>query len=164
LQRHAYQTDPLGRKTVYTWCNCGSLAALTDPAGHVTKWHHDLEGRPVTKTYADGTVVNYDYYQYASRLRTKTDALAQKSFYMFNQDDTQEVAGYFNAVNATAPVLCAWDANYKRLASVKKPDWSAKRLQVRPDGCFQTSTRFYDGQSPNIVAVKALSFTCLSMT
>ncbi|RTL42340.1 MAG: LysM peptidoglycan-binding domain-containing protein [Candidatus Melainabacteria bacterium] len=123
MQRHAYQIDPLGRKTVYTWCNCGSLAALTDPAGHQTQWHHDLEGHPITKTYADGTVVNYNYDQYAARLRTKTDALNQKTVYMFNQDDTQNVVGYRNAVNATAPVLYTWDTNYKRLSSVKKPDW-----------------------------------------
>lgn len=123
MQRHAYQIDPLGRKTVYTWCNCGSLSALTDPAGHKTAWHHDIEGRPLTKTYADGTVVNYDYDQYAGRLRTRTDALAQKTYYYFNPDQTQEVVGYVNAVNTTAPVLYTWDANYKRLSSVKKPDW-----------------------------------------
>ena len=40
----SFEVDPLGRKTKYTWCLCGSLAALTDPAGNTTTWSHDLEG------------------------------------------------------------------------------------------------------------------------
>ncbi|MBS1955293.1 MAG: LysM peptidoglycan-binding domain-containing protein [Cyanobacteria bacterium SZAS-4] len=123
MQRHAYQIDPLGRKTTYTWCDCGSLGALTDPMGRVTTWQHDLQGRPILKTYADGTAVKYEYEGFASRLKFKTDALSQKTVYMFNSDDTQNVVGYLNAVNPTSSVVYAWDANYKRLASVAKPDW-----------------------------------------
>ncbi len=46
IRQLSFEIDPLGRKTQYTWCVCGSLAALTDPAGHITAWQHDLEGRP----------------------------------------------------------------------------------------------------------------------
>ena len=47
------EIDPLGRKTSYCWCTCGSLAALTDPANNTTIWQHDLEGRIVAQVYPD---------------------------------------------------------------------------------------------------------------
>jgi YD repeat-containing protein len=35
--------------------------SLTDPAGHTTMMHHDLEGRLSSKVYADGTEYSYTY-------------------------------------------------------------------------------------------------------
>ena len=119
----AFEIDPLGRKTQYSWCLCGSLAALTDPAGNITKWNHDLEGRPIQKTYADGTSVSYLYDAFCSRLRSRTDALGQTTLYTLNPDFTPIQVAYFNAVNATAPVTYAWDPDFKRLSSVRKGDW-----------------------------------------
>jgi hypothetical protein len=43
LDQLVFELDPLGRKTQYDWCHCGSLSKLTDPAGNVTAWHHDLQ-------------------------------------------------------------------------------------------------------------------------
>jgi YD repeat-containing protein len=45
IRQLAYEIDPLGRKTQYVWCTCGSLTSLTDPNGHITTWQHDLQGR-----------------------------------------------------------------------------------------------------------------------
>ena len=38
LDQISFEIDSLGRKTQYTWCACGSLASLTDPAGNTTTW------------------------------------------------------------------------------------------------------------------------------
>ena len=55
------EIDPLNRQTLYSWCTCGSLATLTDPAGNVTTWQHDLEGRVTNKVYADTSQYQYGY-------------------------------------------------------------------------------------------------------
>ncbi|MFX5858502.1 hypothetical protein ABTE63_19310, partial [Acinetobacter baumannii] len=52
LDQMAYEVDPLGRKTSYTYCPCGSLMSLTDPNGNTTTWQHDLQGRVTKKTFA----------------------------------------------------------------------------------------------------------------
>ncbi|HEY9773365.1 MAG TPA: cysteine peptidase family C39 domain-containing protein, partial [Planktothrix sp.] len=123
LDQLAYETDPLGRKTQYTWCVCGSLGSLTDPNGHQTTWQHDLLGRVVGKTYADGTSVAYEYEADTSRLHEKTDALNQSTFYSYSPDNTPLQVSYRNAVNSTGFVTYAWDQYYRRLSSVAKSDW-----------------------------------------
>ena len=123
LDQLAYETDPLGRKTQYTWCVCGSLASLTDPNGNETTWQHDLEGRVVSKTYADTSTCNYVYEIDTSRLHSKTDALNQSTFYSYNPDNTPLQVSYRNAVNPTGFDTYAWDPNYRRLSSVQKSDW-----------------------------------------
>ncbi|MEY5026505.1 MAG: hypothetical protein RLZZ244_2033, partial [Verrucomicrobiota bacterium] len=40
---------PDGKSTGYAWCSCGSLSKLTDPAGRVTEWKRDIEGRVTEK-------------------------------------------------------------------------------------------------------------------
>jgi RHS repeat-associated protein len=132
LDRLIYQIDPLGRKTVYGWCNCGSLASLTDPNGNTTSWQHDLEARVVTKTYADGTSVNYSYYPCNSRVRTRTDALNQVTTYIYNNDDTLAAAGYTATVNATAPTSYTYDQYYSRIATAQKNDWGSYSYTYNP--------------------------------
>ena len=43
MDQLSFEVDPLGRKTQYLWCDCGSLASLTDPAGHATNWQHESQ-------------------------------------------------------------------------------------------------------------------------
>ena len=117
LDQLSYETDPLGRKTKYCWCACGSLMALTDPSNHTTTWEHDLEGRVIEKIYADSTTTNYTYESSAGRLLTKTDALSQTTNYLYNLDNTVQHITYSNAVNATSPVTIAYDTVFPRTTS-----------------------------------------------
>ena len=112
------EIDPLSRRTQYAWCACGSLATLTDPAGHVTTWNHDLEGRIIEKTYADSTTVNYTY-DTVGRLQTRLDALNQTTTYSYNLDNTTYQLVYTNAVNPTSTVTYTYDPNYVRLSTVQ---------------------------------------------
>jgi YD repeat-containing protein len=59
MRQMTKQTDPLGRVTRFQWCSCGSLGSLTDPMGRTTEWHSDVQGRPVSKQYGDGSKVSY---------------------------------------------------------------------------------------------------------
>ena len=71
------EQDPLGRATQYCWCSCGSLKSITDPAGNVTSWNHDLQGRVIEKIYPDQSTVSYVYQPDLSLLQSTTDALGQ---------------------------------------------------------------------------------------
>ncbi|MBP6350409.1 MAG: LysM peptidoglycan-binding domain-containing protein [Candidatus Obscuribacter sp.] len=125
LDQLAYEVDPLGRKTQYTWCLCGSLAVLTDPLGRNTSWSHDIEGRLTTKTYPDNSTYTYLYEQKTSNVKTRTDALSQKTNYFYNPDGTLYQTSYPNPINPTAPVTNYWDYNFRRLTKTTKNDWGS---------------------------------------
>jgi RHS repeat-associated protein len=125
MDRIAYNVDPLGRKTQYSWCTCGSLAAVTDPNNNTTSWHHDIEGRLTSKVYADSSTVNYTYEPFAGWLRARTDALNQVTRYYFNPDNTSLQVGYSNAINPTGGVTYSWDLNFDRVTSINKSDWGS---------------------------------------
>lgn len=116
MDQLAYEIDPLCRKTQYAWCSCGSITCLTDPAGHATNWEHDLEGRVVGKTYADGTQYSYAYNTYGL-LQNRTDALNQTTNYLYNGDLSLSQVSYVRAVNPTSTVSLQYDPNYPRLTS-----------------------------------------------
>ena len=77
LRHVVIQQDPLGRRTVYTWCLCGSLVGLTDPAGNKTSWNRDVEGRITGKVFPDGSTQTYAYETTTSRLKSFTDLKSQ---------------------------------------------------------------------------------------
>ncbi len=111
--------DALGRKSLYTWCHCGSLRKMTDPVGHKTNWEHDLEGRIVGKTYADGTEVRYQYERGGDRIQSRTDALNQTANYTYNLDDTLAQITYKNTINPTSPLTATYDQNYLVVATLQ---------------------------------------------
>lgn len=119
MDQLAFEVDPLSRKTLYSWCNCGSLATLTDPANHATTWEHDLEGRVTRKIYADSTDIDYVYEAFTSRLQSKTDALSQTTNYTYNLDNTLSQMSYTNPVNPTSTVNFTYDQNYPRISTVQ---------------------------------------------
>ncbi|MDP3508980.1 MAG: RHS repeat-associated core domain-containing protein, partial [Candidatus Melainabacteria bacterium] len=123
LDQMSYEVDPLGRKTQYTWCSCGSVAVLTDPLGRQTSWSHDIQGRLTTKTYPDSSTYNYVYEEKTSNLKQRTDALAQKTIYLYNPDGSPFITMYPNAINATANAARYWDYNFKRQTKAAKNDW-----------------------------------------
>lgn len=116
MDQLTFELDPLGRKTQYDWCHCGALSKLTDPAGNVTKWHHDLQGRKIKKIYADQSSVSYAYEPGAGRLSSRTDALNQLTNYFLNSDGTTFATGYQNAVNPTSSVINAYDSKFSRIS------------------------------------------------
>jgi RHS repeat-associated protein len=127
-----YEIDPLGRKTQYTWCTCGSMITLTDPANNTTTWQHDLQGRITRKIYADSTAINYAYDPNSSNLRSRMDALSQKTVYSYYPDDKSFQKTYINAVNPTAAVTTIWDPYFERVISAYKPDWGTISYSYNP--------------------------------
>jgi RHS repeat-associated protein len=125
LDQMSYEVDPLGRKTQYTWCSCGSVAVLTDPLGRQTSWSHDIQGRLTTKTYPDSSTYTYVYEERTSNIKQRTDALAQKTIYLYNPDGSLFITMYPNAINATANVAKYWDYNFKRQTKAAKNDWGS---------------------------------------
>jgi len=125
LDQMSYEVDPLGRKTQYNWCSCGSLASLIDPLGRQTSWSHDLQGRLTTKTYPDSSNYSYVYEEKTSNVKQRTDALGQKTIYLYNPDKSTFLTMYFNAVIATANAAKYWDYNFKRQTKSSKNDWGS---------------------------------------
>ncbi|PZM81157.1 MAG: hypothetical protein DKT66_18200 [Candidatus Melainabacteria bacterium] len=114
-----YTVDSAGRKTKFEWCTCGAMAALIDPKGQKTTWHHDVRGRTIEKTYADGTQVKFDYDPLSGRLLSKTDALGQKTFFNYFSDDSPFQTEYIDAINPTSSVTTFYDQKFNRVSSVQ---------------------------------------------
>lgn len=108
--------DPLGRVTTYTWCECGTLDALTDGNGNTTSWvDHDV-GR-VTREVRAGmpdTVYTYDL---AGRLATITDPKGQITNLAYNIDNTLQQVSYTNTTSATGTVNWTYDPTFRRVTS-----------------------------------------------
>ena len=132
LDQLTYEIDPLGRKTQYVWCTCGSLLTLTDPAGHSTNWQHDLQGRVVAKVYQDSTTVNYVYEARTARLASRTDALNQTTNYFYQSDSNLYQKNYKNAVNTTLASSYFWDYNFNRMTGSQKNDWGGYTYSYYP--------------------------------
>lgn len=109
--------DSLGRKTHFDWCACGSLEAMTDPAGNATTWFRDVEGRVLDKVYADRTQASYAY-DAVGRLQSRTDAMGQMTAYTYNLDNSLGRVDYSNARITTPSVAYTYDSRYPRLATV----------------------------------------------
>ena len=107
--------DPQGRVTTYERCLCGALIGLVDPLGHRTKWSNDLENRPISKTFADGSAYAYTYETSTSRLKTVTDPKGQVTTYTYNDDDTPHQVAF-----ADSTVALSYDTPYPRLLGLTK--------------------------------------------
>ncbi len=118
LRRVTDVQDSLNRFTHLEWCGCGGLASLTDPAGNVTTWLRDLQGRVTAKIYPDTIQNNYAYETNTSRLRAVADAKNQTTIYDYLIDNNLKQVAYSNAVIATPSVAFAYDTNYNRLLTM----------------------------------------------
>jgi YD repeat-containing protein len=112
------QTDALGRVTRFLWCQCGSIKSLIDPMGRTTEWHSDVQGRLISKQYADGSRISYSYENTTSRLKQVVDERQQASYYQYHRDDTLSSVTYANSVIPTPGVSYAYDTNYQRVVSM----------------------------------------------
>ena len=118
LRQLTKRTDPLGRMTQYQWCSCGNSKSLTDPMGRTTTWDRDVQGRLKTKTYGDGSQVNYSYENTTSRLRQVIDEKLQITSFAYNLDNTLSSINYANATIPTPSVSYTYDPNYQRVTSM----------------------------------------------
>lgn len=119
VQQLVQVTDPLSRTVKMDWCRCGSLAALTDPMGRVTRWQRDLQGRVTAKIYADNSKVVYNYDDATGRLLRRTDEKGQHKVYDYLTDDAVRQISYPNAQIATPTVSYTYESKYPRMASMK---------------------------------------------
>jgi RHS repeat-associated protein len=111
--------DPLGRLTMLDWCTCGLLSAITDPLGRTISWTYDLQSRPVSKHYPDGSSENYVYENSISRIRMVTDPAGLQKLSEYNVDNSLKRVSYPNAPTPTPAVSFTYDPDYPRLASVQ---------------------------------------------
>lgn len=117
--RHVTDTyDSLGQHTQMSWCTCGSLESITDPAGNVTTWLRDLQNRVTAKVYPDLTQTVYNYETNSSRLHSVTDAKNQSTVYSYFIDNNLKQVTYSNAVVATPSVTFTYDTNYNRMLTM----------------------------------------------
>jgi RHS repeat-associated protein len=144
-------TDPLGHNTLYDWCSCGSLNAITDANTNVTHFNRDVQGRLYQKVFADNRTLNYLYEGQTapntdgaiSRLKSVTDSLNQATNYQYYADDRVSQINYTNAIQSTPTVNFVYDPNYPRVTSMS-------------DGLGTTSYTYYPINSPPVLGAGRL--------
>ncbi len=109
---------PGARRIQYGYYPNGKLKTLTDAAGNVTTWQRDIQGRVISKTYADGKGDTLAYEATTSRLKRITDALGQSKTFSYTMDDRVAELDYSGATNPTASVSYRYDSAYPRISSV----------------------------------------------
>lgn len=110
--------DPLGRITRFDWCKCGLLESTTDPVGRTTSQTYDLESRPVSKTYTDGSSQTYNYDSSASRLFQVVDPSGEQVLFEYNADNSIKSVSHPNATNPTPTVTFTYDPDYSRIVTM----------------------------------------------
>ncbi|HEY4166238.1 MAG TPA: cysteine peptidase family C39 domain-containing protein, partial [Reyranella sp.] len=111
-------TDPLGQTTAFGYHENGALRSVTDAKGNVSSWDIDVQGRPVAKHHADGSVESYGYEAMSGRLKSVTDAQGQTRALSYAVDDRPASIAYLDAHRSTTGVSYAYDKDYPRLAAV----------------------------------------------
>ncbi|HEY9755253.1 MAG TPA: LysM peptidoglycan-binding domain-containing protein [Oculatellaceae cyanobacterium] len=163
MDQLSFDIDPLGRKRSYTWCSCGSLGSITDPNGRTTSFQHNIRGQVTTKTYPDGTALNYGYDNFLGRLTSRTDALGQITSYSYNLDNTLSSIVYSYTVNPTSSVNFTWDPNYNRLANIAN-GWGTYTYTYNPFitdpfGTPTTGGGMLSGVSNNVIPNSGISYS-----
>ena len=95
------------------------MAGFIDPAGNVTTWEHDLQGRLITKVLADGATTRYVYAPGSGRLQKMIDPKGQSTTYTYTIDDNIRRIVFKNADVDTAPITFTYDPDYDRLVRVQ---------------------------------------------
>jgi RHS repeat-associated protein len=118
LRQLILEKDPENRVTQFTWCLCGAFKGYYDPLGHSTVISHDIEGRPIKKTYDDGSFYSYRYESDSGRLRSATDPKGQIKLLTYNLDGSIASIYYGHAAVATPSVEFAYDPYVMRVTSM----------------------------------------------
>lgn len=117
-RRRAKTVDPLGNQTLFGYDGLDQLTSLTDPKTNVTHWFYDVQGRLVSKQYADTSTVTYTYENTTSRLKSVLDALGQTRQFTYANDNRLTAINYLNVVHTTPNVSFTYDAFFPRIASM----------------------------------------------
>jgi RHS repeat-associated protein len=76
------ETLPDGAENNFAYHPSGAQSAYTDPASEATSTATDLLGRPLTRTYADGTTERIEWE--GARIKSVTDRQNRKQAYVYN--------------------------------------------------------------------------------
>ncbi len=134
------------RTTSYSYYENGALKDQTDANGNVTHYAIDIQGRPVSKTYAYGTAnaktETTAYETTTSRIKATTDALAQVKTITYGVDDLPTAIAYTNAVNPTPNVSVAWDYYFRRPTSMTDGTGTTSFTYIAPgtNGALRLAT------------------------
>lgn len=110
--------DPAERVLQFEYCSCGSMETLVDGNGNRTTWDFDVQGRQISKRYADGKGDDFSYEPVSGRLSTITDAKGQIKKFTYNLDGTLRKLDYQNEQVATPDVNYTYDPSFNRLATM----------------------------------------------
>jgi RHS repeat-associated protein len=110
--------DPAQRVLQMEYCSCGSMETLIDGNGNRTSWDFDVQGRQVSKRYADGKGDDFAYEPLSGRLSSITDAKGQIKNFTYNLDGTLRRLDYQNEQITTPDVTYTYDPNFNRISTV----------------------------------------------
>jgi RHS repeat-associated protein len=82
--RVAKVDDPLGRDTLFSYCNCGSLTQVTDPAGQSYRFQYDSAGNLIRATDPLGHTVSFGYGGPFNGLTSSTDQNGNTTLYGYD--------------------------------------------------------------------------------
>lgn len=137
---------PTTRTTSYSYYENGALKDQTDANGNVTHYAIDIQGRPITKTYAYGTAgaktETTAYETTTSRIKATTDAINQVKTITYGLDDLPTAIAYTNAVNPTPNVTITYDTVFPRRTSITDGTGTTNFTYIAPgtNGALQLAT------------------------
>jgi len=137
-------TDANGDVTTYEYTHYSSPNSVTDGNGHTTTWVRDLQGRPITKQFADGTTSRFSYEHCRGRLHSAVDALGQKTVYRYNLDDTIASLSYSGGQRPAPNVSFEYDTVLPRVLRMI-------------DGVGTTSLTYKPAGGPGALQVASIS-------
>ncbi len=139
------QTNANGVATLYDYCTCGALTAVTNaygtPAQAVSTFTYDNQGNRLSSTGADAYVVNYNY-DALGRVTNVADAVSSVTNWFNNQGTVCLVSNALgrlsiiavdaldrttNAINANAVTITNTFDNLDRLLTCGYPDGGVER-------------------------------------
>lgn len=110
--------DPDGQSISLGYNENGQLTLLEDFNGNPTSWDYDVEGRVISKIYADSSTVVTSYETTTSRVQSVLDALGQTRQYSYFKDDDLSLIEYLGALSPTPDVSFTYDQYFPRITSM----------------------------------------------
>ncbi len=135
MRRKTNSADALGRHTIYNYCSCGSLDSIQDPAGNLTSFTRDNQGRVISTAYTDMYSVTNNF-DLLGRVTNSVDSFGSSVTNWFNNQGSQVAVS--NAVGRVQTT--AYDILDRVTNSV---DANAVSINTTYDTLNRTRTRSY---------------------
>lgn len=110
-------TDSLSRTTVLDWCRCGDVKMIIDPAGSMTRFFHDVQGRVTGRSYADGSTTSIQYEPVGGRIQTTADEAGRTKSFTYTADNKLASITYGGTGLPVGAATFTWDPVFPRLTS-----------------------------------------------